>query len=196
MFPLSYVEGAAPTTTDEVSLSSLAADALGAGVGDVVTLEGATGTHALTVVGTYQDMTNGGATAKALLPVEGEQIVWRTVLLDAADGVAPADLAARLQVDEPTVQTILMAEFADETLGDLAAQTGRLAAAAGVTALALATLVAAVMGQLGAPALRFDVDPLLAYGVVPLVLTAVVALVAFAATRSFDRLGVSQLTEE
>jgi putative ABC transport system permease protein len=256
VFPLSYVTGTHPDSPDEVSLSSLAADSLGAEVGGSITLQGASGPGEVTVVGIYQDMTNGGRTAKGLMPVDGERIVWRTVLLDAAPGVSPADLAERLSSTFPAVQTIHMSEFADQTLGDLIRQTGTVAGVAAVTALVLAALIAAmfaqmiiardrsqiaiqrglgvsdralrfqyltrfavvlvagiglgtalvatigrsmvasVIGQLGAPALRFDVEPLLAYVGVPLSLTATVAIVALVATGSFENLGITQLSEE
>ena len=256
IFPLSYVTGTHPDSPNEVSLSSLAADTLGAAVGEPITLRGANGSDEVVVVGIYQDVTNGGRTAKGLMPVDGERIVWRTVLLDAAPGVAPADLAERLSSTFPAVQTIQMSEFTDQTLGDLISQTGTVAGVAAVTALVLAALIAAMfaqmiiardrsqiaiqrglgisdralrlqyltrfvvvlvagiglgtalvatigrsmvasfMGQLGAPALRFDVEPLLAYVAVPLSLTATVAVVALIATGSFDRIGITQLSEE
>ena len=52
------------------------------------------------------------------------------------------------------------------------------------------------MGSLGAPALRFDVEPLLAFVGVPLTLTAAVGTVALIATRSFDHIDISRLNEE
>ncbi|MDH4116970.1 MAG: MFS transporter [Acidimicrobiia bacterium] len=255
-FPLSYLEGTNPINPDEISVSSLAADSLGVAVGGTVSLRGQTGTRDVTLVGIYQDMTNGGRTAKGVLEVEGERIVWRTVLVDAAEGVAPAALATRLSGEFPAIQTVEMSEFADQTLGDLIRQTGTLAVAAAITAVVLAgliaamfaqmviardrsqiaiqrglgvsdrslrvqyvarfgvvlvagiaagtglvatvgrSLVASIMGQMGAPALRFDVNPVLAYLAVPLTLTATVATVALFATGSFYRFGISLLNEE
>ena len=255
-FPLSYLEGTHPATPDEVSLSTAAADSMGVNVGQPITLRGRMGSRDVTLVGVYQDMTNGGRTAKGRLDVDGEPIVWRTVLLDTAEGATPADVAERLSIAYPAVQTIEMSEFAAQTLGDLIRQTGTLATTAALTAIVLAALIAAmfaqmvvardqsqiaiqrglgvsdrslrlqyvtrfmvvlvagialgtllvttlgrsmvawVIGQLGAPALRFDVDPLLAYVAAPLSLTVTVAAMALIATRSFGRLGVSQLNEE
>ena len=43
VFPLSYVQGGAPTSGDEVAVSSLAADAMGAATGDVVDVRPARG---------------------------------------------------------------------------------------------------------------------------------------------------------
>ncbi len=256
VFPLSYLNGTSPDSPDEISLSSLAADSMGAQIGEQITLRGETGSRQVTVVGVYQDMTNGGSTAKGMVPVDGEPIVWRTVLLDAADGVKPAELAERLSTSYPAVQTIQMSEFADQTLGDLITQTGNVAAAAALVAVVLTALiasmfaqmtiardqsqiaiqrglgvsdrgirvqyltrflvvlvagiglgavlvatvgrsmVASVIGSLGAPALRFDVEPLLAYGAVPMALTVTVGVAALIATRSFDDLGISRLNDE
>jgi putative ABC transport system permease protein len=256
IFPLSYLKGASPDSPEQISLSSLAADSIGAEIGETITLRGESGPQDVTLVGIYQDMTNGGRTAKAMVSVDGEPIVWRTVLLDAADGVSPAQLARRLSDSYPAVQTIQMSEFADQTLGDLISQTGTVATAAALVAIVLTSLIAAmfaqmviardrsqiaiqrglgvsdralrtqyltrfvvvlvagivlgavlvatvgqsmvasVIGSLGAPALRFDVEPLLAYGAVPLALTATVGAVALFATRTFDHLGIAQFNEE
>jgi putative ABC transport system permease protein len=256
IFPLSYLKGASPDSPEQISLSSLAADSMGAELGETITLRGESGPQDVTLVGIYQDMTNGGRTAKAMVSVDGEPIVWRTVLLDAADGVSPAQLARRLSDSYPAVQTIQMSEFADQTLGDLISQTGTVATAAALVAIVLTSLIAAmfaqmviardrsqiaiqrglgvsdralrtqyltrfvvvlvtgivlgavlvatvgqsmvasVIGSLGAPALRFDVEPLLAYGAVPLALTATVGAVALFATRTFDHLGIAQFNEE
>ncbi len=147
-FPLSYIDGTHPTEPDEVSLSSLAADSLTVELGDTFTIAGQTQSHEVTLVGIYQDLTNGGRTAKGLVPVEGEPIVWRTMLIDATDGTSPADLAARLAREHPDVQVIEMAEFADQTLGDLTSQIGSVAVAAAVTATVLAALIASLFAQM------------------------------------------------
>lgn len=256
VFPLSYLDGTHPDAPDQVSVSSLAADTLGAEIGDTIELEGASGPQEVTLVGVYQDMTNGGRTAKGQVPIDGEPIVWRTILIDVADGADVAAVAERLSASYPEVQTIEMAEFADQTLGELIGQTSTLAVAAALCAIALAALIATMfaqmviardgsqiaiqrglgvsdrslrvqyltrflvvliagivagtalvatagqwlvagaMGQLGAPALRFDVVPLLAYITVPAALTATVVVAALIATKSFERFGLNHLTEE
>ncbi len=256
IFPLAYLDGTHPEQPGEVSVSSLAADTIGADIGDTIELEGATGPREVTLVGVYQDMTNGGRTAKGIVSIDGEPIVWRTVLVDVTDGAGVAEVAQRLTAAHPEVQTIEMAEFADQTLGELTSQTAMLAIAAAVCAIALAALIATMfaqmviardgsqiaiqrslgvsdtslrmqymtrflavlvagiaagtvlvatagrwlvagaMGQLGAPALQFDVVPALAYLAVPGALTATVVVAALVATGSFDRFGLAHLTEE
>ena len=243
IYPLSYLRGTRPEASDEVSVSSLAADSLGVDIGETFTLDGQSGSRDVTLVGVYQDMTNGGRTAKGRMSVDGEPIVWSTILLDAGDSTTPAALAAKLSTQHPDVQTIEMADFAEQTFGDLTRQAANVATAAAVTATVLAALiatmfaqmviardrsqiavqrslgvsdrslriqyvtrflvvlvagivfgtvlvatvgrwlVASAIGVLGAPALRFDVDPLLAYGAVPLLLVVTVASAALIATR-------------
>lgn len=57
--------------------------------------------------------------------------------------------------------------------------------------------VAAIFGStLGAPALRFDVNPWLAYGLLPLALAVTVALATVLATRTFHRTTVTHLSQE
>ena len=148
VFPLSYLEGTFPSTPDELTVSSLAADTLRAGVGDTVALRGAAGVRQVTLVGIYQDMTNGGRTAKGLMPVDGEPIVWRTVLVDTADGADGAAVAERLSATYPDVQTVEMADFADQTLAELTGQTARLAIIAAVSTIALAALIATMFAQM------------------------------------------------
>ncbi len=257
VFPLQYLSGASPQAADELALSTLAADSLGVAVGDVITLRGASVpdvTGELAVVGIYQDMTNGGRTAKGRFDVPHGSAAWQTVLLDATG--APRQLADRLSAEYPEVQPIEVDEYVAQTLGDLRRQAGEVAAAAAVVAVALAALISAMfaqlviardrsqlavqrglgapaatlrgqyltrfatvllagialgtvlvatvgrwlaaagMGLLGAPALRFDVEPLLAHVAVPLALAATVAAVVLSATRSFDRFGIQQFSEE
>lgn len=40
----------------------------------------------MTVSGIYQDVTNGGKTAKAILPMEMEQVIWFTVNINLKEG--------------------------------------------------------------------------------------------------------------
>jgi len=256
-FPLSYLEGGAPTSPDQIALSSLAASGLGVGLGDTVQLDGVTADHAPTVTGIYQDVTNSGRTAMGMLPTEGEPILWNTITLDLVDGADPAVVGERLTADLPGVQAVDVREFTRQTLGELSDQTTSLATIAVAVALVLAflittlfatmviardtsqiaiqralgvsdrqlrvqyltrfwgvmvagvvlgTVLVATVGQyglaaalgrsLGAPAIRFDVNPWLAYGLFPLALALTVGLSTVLATRTFRRTTVTQLSEE
>jgi putative ABC transport system permease protein len=82
LFPLDYVEGFAPQHDDEIALSILNADGMEKRVGDtvVILLDGKE--HVMTVSGIYQDITNGGRTAKAVFPFDPQTVRWYTVSLD------------------------------------------------------------------------------------------------------------------
>jgi len=65
IFPLSYVDGAAPSSDHEIALSDLNAKELNKGVGDSLHLLAAGNETEMRISGIYQDVTNGGRTAKA-----------------------------------------------------------------------------------------------------------------------------------
>ncbi|MCA1754849.1 MAG: ABC transporter permease [Spirochaeta sp.] len=69
-FPLEFVKGAAPRGENEIALSVLNAQDLERSLGDSLVLLVDGKERALTVSGIYQDVTNGGRTAKAPIPVE------------------------------------------------------------------------------------------------------------------------------
>ena len=48
----------------------------------------------LTIVGSYQDITNGGTTAKSVLPIEGDEVMWYMVGVALRPGVDAAETAA------------------------------------------------------------------------------------------------------
>lgn len=82
MFPLDYVKGAAPANENEIALSILNARELEKHVGDNVVLLVKGQKKELTLSGIYQDITNGGRTAKARLPYDPESALWYSVSLD------------------------------------------------------------------------------------------------------------------
>lgn len=82
VFPLEYVKGRAPKREDEIALSYLNAKELEKNVGDPIVIVANGQERELTVRGIYQDVTNGGRTAKALLPENKEGVLWYKVILD------------------------------------------------------------------------------------------------------------------
>lgn len=147
-FPLSYLDGEAPDSPGEVALSSLAADGAGASVGGTVTLRGTGGGVELTVTGVYQDLMNGGRTAKALLPGEGERVVWHTMIATVADGADPLAVGNRIAAAHPGVQSIPMSEYVQQTLGEVNGLLGMLAWVAAAVAVALAFLIAVLFARM------------------------------------------------
>jgi putative ABC transport system permease protein len=64
--PLTYADGRAPTSDSEIALSLLALNQSGREVGDTLPVEVGGQVRELTIVGSYQDITNGGKTAKSV----------------------------------------------------------------------------------------------------------------------------------
>lgn len=87
VFPLEYVKGRAPKREDEIALSYLNAKEIGKSVGDPIVIVANGKERELTVSGIYQDVTNGGRTAKALLPENKGSVLWYKVILDVKSHV-------------------------------------------------------------------------------------------------------------
>jgi putative ABC transport system permease protein len=89
LFPPDYIQGGTPSARDDIALSYLNARDLGVTTGDILVLRIDGVDRKVRVSGIYQDVTNGGRTAKADFPVGGE-ILWYTMSLDlfSTDGAA------------------------------------------------------------------------------------------------------------
>jgi putative ABC transport system permease protein len=85
-FPLTYLEGASPAAENEIALSYLNANEMQAGIGDEITLLANGQEHSMVVSGIYQDVTNGGRTAKAMLPPDTDTLLWYVVNINIKPG--------------------------------------------------------------------------------------------------------------
>lgn len=86
-FPLDYLEGNQPKSYNEIALSLLAAKSLGKDVGNELEIEGEEGVLKLVVSGIYQDITNGGKSAKARLNDVQGQVLWYVININLKDEV-------------------------------------------------------------------------------------------------------------
>jgi putative ABC transport system permease protein len=82
VFPLEYLEGTAPIKDNEIALSYLSAGELGKSVGQNIQLIVDNQIKEMQVSGIYQDITDGGRTAKAPIPPDHETAAWYRVSLD------------------------------------------------------------------------------------------------------------------
>ncbi|HDR7800553.1 TPA: FtsX-like permease family protein [Bacillus tropicus] len=81
-FPLDYIQGMAPKNENEIALSYMNANELKKSVGDNIVLFVDGKEKTLTISGMYQDVTNGGKTAKASFSYNTENILWYVVNVD------------------------------------------------------------------------------------------------------------------
>jgi putative ABC transport system permease protein len=82
IFPLDYVKGTAPEQEHELALSTLNAREMEKDVGDTIKLLVDGQEREMTITGIYQDVTNGGRTAKATLDYDPDNVLSYAVSLD------------------------------------------------------------------------------------------------------------------
>ena len=144
IFPLEYAQGGAPIRDDEIALSVRNAREMGVRVGDTIRLLVGGRERTMVISGIYQDITNGGRTAKARLPYDPDTVLWYTVSLDLKPGVnAQAKIAQYEKAFDPARVTDLQG-YIRQTLGQTIEQLRRLAALAFVIAIFLSMLMTAL----------------------------------------------------
>lgn len=133
-FPPDYLDGQGPREQNEIALSYLNAREMERGIGDTVSLAVDGRVVPLTVTGIYQDVTNGGRTAKARLTPADDRVLWYSFAVDLAEG---ADLPGKTQE--------YAARFAPARVTDL---KGYMAQTLGATidGLRTVTIIALVVG--------------------------------------------------
>ncbi|WP_459503206.1 ABC transporter permease [Bacillus sp. C1] len=140
-FPLEYLKGGAPRYENEIALSYMNAKEMKKNVGDDLVLIVNGKEKELTICGIYQDVTNGGKTAKALLPYDANQILWHVVNLDMKVDV---DMKRKLEeykkVFYPAKATD-MDEYLSQTLGTTIEQLKLITVLAMCIAIAIAVLI-------------------------------------------------------
>lgn len=82
VFPLEYLEGTAPVGDKKIAISYLIAQELEKSVGENIQLVVDDQIKMMQVSGIYQDITNGGKTAKAAIAPNHETALWYMVNLD------------------------------------------------------------------------------------------------------------------
>src|SRR5699024_10825329 len=81
-FPLEYVHGKEPAMEDDLALSYLNAKEMDKKVGDTLELIVDGEKRTMTISGIYQDVTNGGRTAKANLSSEKDDAIENELSVD------------------------------------------------------------------------------------------------------------------
>lgn len=146
-FPVRYQDGSAPSTDAEISLSQLQADTLGAEVGDVISLvpvvpvEGEAAPLELTVTGLYQDISNGGKTAKMTGAHTSGEVMWKVVYADFEDGVVVEEAIEDYASANPDLKIGPVQSYVETILGGLTRALASAAVISTAVGLAVAALV-------------------------------------------------------
>lgn len=148
IFPLKYSSGNAPINKNDMALSSLNADALSKKVGDALILVINGKQHEMTVSGIYQDVTNGGKTAKALLPYQPEDVLWYTLNADIRHG---SDIGAKITEYTglfPGVKVTHLEDYMHQTLGSTIKQIKMVTVLAVIIAVFISILITSLFLKL------------------------------------------------
>jgi putative ABC transport system permease protein len=146
--PLRYADGRAPSEPSEIALSLLALNQAGREIGDTLPITVAGAVRELTIVGSYQDITNGGRTAKSALPTDGEEVMWYVIgaeLVPGSDATATAEAYGdRLA----PAKVAAIEQWRLQTLGQIADQITVAAAVSTLVAISLAVLMTALFTRM------------------------------------------------
>ncbi|QQK78984.1 FtsX-like permease family protein [Salicibibacter cibi] len=141
IFPLEYLEGDPPLREQEIALSYLNGQELEKNAGDRLHLIINGQEQEMIVSGIYQDVTNGGRTAKALMPFNPDTVLWYEVSVDVKH---PINIREKLdeyaEIFHPAKVTDLQGYLA-ETFGHTIEQLRLLTVLAIIIAVSIALLM-------------------------------------------------------
>lgn len=145
IFPLKYLEGRAPESEGEISLSyaNASKDELNKKIGDQVTVKAGGTEKNLIVTGIYQDITNGGKTAKAdtSFGINKDAVLWYIVSIDLIEGVDIPSKMAYYQNTYDSAQVNDIKEYTQQTLGNIIDQMSTIVVGAIIIAVIISVLI-------------------------------------------------------
>lgn len=142
LFPLSYAQGEAPRTQDEIALSVLGAQSLGnIKTGDSLVLLQNGKKRILCVCGLYSDVTNGGKTAKAAFADSSTPSMWCIINADTAPGVDKRELIEDYKQSFPFAKICDPQDYVRQTFGSTITAVKKAVIAAAATALLVTGLI-------------------------------------------------------
>ncbi|MCJ1979929.1 ABC transporter permease [Lactococcus carnosus] len=146
VFPLSYSLGHAPKTASDIALSSLNAAAFKKTVGDNFTLLDQGKAITLTVSGIYQDVTNGGKTAKGML--SNPDVLWTTLNLDVTSHTDIDLLKKHLTETFNPIKVTDTRDYIGQSLGGIIGQVATITKVTYGLALAITMLITTMFFKL------------------------------------------------
>ncbi|MCR8844302.1 ABC transporter permease [Paenibacillus sp. SC116] len=141
IFPLDYVKGNAPTKENEIALSYANSSGLGKNVGDELRFIVDGQEKKMVVSGIYQDVTNGGKTAKALLPFNKDNVLWYVVSLDLKSPELMQQKMAEYEKAFYPAKVTDLKGYIDQTLGTTIEQIRLITVVATLIAVLVSILI-------------------------------------------------------
>lgn len=143
-FPLDYVQGIAPKNEKEIALSYMNANELKKNVGDEIVLFVEGKEKAITISGIYQDVTNGGKTAKASFSYNSENILWYVVNVDMKPTVNLQEKVKKYKHNFSSAKITDTDDYLTQTLGETIKQLRLVTQVAILIAILISVLITAM----------------------------------------------------
>ena len=145
-FPVQYLKGSAPLTSNQIALSYLNSIQLGKNVGDTIEVFVSGKWVEMQVCGIYQDITMGGITAKAQVPIDPNAVLWQVINVDV-------NASLQKKVEEYSrlfypAKVRSIDGYLSQTLGDLTRYLKLMAYVSLTVALCVAALIASLFLKL------------------------------------------------
>ncbi|PGL75316.1 ABC transporter permease [Bacillus sp. AFS054943] len=143
-FPIEYLQGMEPKNENEMALSYMNANELKKNVGDEIVLFVDGKEQALTISGIYQDVTNGGKTAKASFSYNKENILWYVVNVDLNSNVDLQEKVKEYKQNFHSAKITDTGNYLSQTLGETIIQLRLVTQAAILIAILISVLMTAM----------------------------------------------------
>lgn len=121
-FPLTYLEGKSPVNDNEIALSYLNSQEYDVKVGDTLHLKSDAGDITCKVTGIYQDITNGGKSAKGNIDGSSKELMWYMINIKLRSGADKEQKINELAREFNNAKITDMDEYMHQTLGDTVKQ--------------------------------------------------------------------------
>lgn len=144
IFPLDYQEGRAPERKNEMALSYKNSEEMGKIVGDKLTLISGGEEKTMVLTGIYQDVTNGGRTAKAVLDYNEADVLWYSLGLDLKGGISIEDKVHEYSTLFHPARITGIQDYLHQTLGGTISQVRKVVFGALLTGLLVSVLITAL----------------------------------------------------
>ncbi|MFP4015943.1 MAG: FtsX-like permease family protein [Halanaerobiales bacterium] len=139
LFPVDYIRGVAPLLPNEIALSYLSADEMQKQIGDELKIYINGELRTVIVTGIYQDVTNGGRTAKSNIAPDHETAAWYNIHLDVSTDVTQK--VSEYESIFEDVKVLDLIEYQKQTLGNTIDQLTLLTITAIITAVLVTVLI-------------------------------------------------------
>lgn len=141
IFPIKYLQGRAPMQHNDIALSYLNAKQLKKNLGDTLNVIVDGQTKPMVVTGIYQDITNGGKTAKALITPHPETALWYVVNVDFKSNVIITNKINEYARIFHSARVTDLDDYLSQTMGDLISQIKNISILTVIVAVFISVLI-------------------------------------------------------